>query len=388
MIYFNEIKILLLLITQPRSHLPSNFSYSEINWDRVLDYAQDNKVLSFILHPLACTRCQQIIPEKTLDEIIKKQLVYSYIYKLQKKEKNKLISIFWKQKIKAIPMKDYSYYGLRYPFSGFPEKLDIDFFLPFNSSPKIDRIMSQQKYVSIEYDFPKDNFASLEKDYVKKKHSFQILVNYHFKDALPATKGKINPLSQKKVDKFTKQYIRSLKKFSHYKFFLPSLEMNFVFLCLHFFFRDNFNGLRTLYEISQLVKQYGGEMDWQRMFRIVKKLEVESYFIFVVKISNIVFGAPLKPVVEDKIKKSFNINLALKLYSPFLSAVAEGPEEWTNPKHNRSIRLYRFLLRLILWQKPLIRKVGPRLIIYFWIYFLPTYFLLKRAEKSNLSLVS
>lgn len=375
--------LLFYLIRNPNHHLPESSLSTKINWVVFIKYLHLNKAFPFAEHLLKCPKCRKKIPTKHQYTLEATYLSVRLKWEIQKKEGARIYRTLYREGVSAVPFKDYSCWGMNYPGTTFPQKADIDIFITKKNYSQIDRIMSSLGYQPIDLPFPKDKFALLEKDYTRKIKRAPLLINFHFKDALPGTDGKVNPLSQPIIDRFSKLFVQSLKKDKN-GFLLPSFELNFIFLCLHFFFRDKFAGLRTLYEISQYIGQFNEKINWDYTLKITREMKVESYFLFVIKIANSVFDVELPGAIEQRISCVKSVNIALKFYFPRLTAIPDGPEEFLNPKKNKKIWAYYFFIKLILWQKPFWKKLGPTTIILFFIYFIPTYFLLKRNDKSSL----
>lgn len=372
----SALELLIWLAKNPNRHLPKTLELKMIDWDVFLEFAHLNRIIPFTWHILWCEKCCHKIPSKTLIQLQGIYLFSKAQWKIQVKEQEKISHLLFEREILNIPIKDYRCYGLRYPRFIFPEKFDIDFFVPEEEYWFVDQTMLLANYKPKVFPFPKDKFALLERDYVKKMNK-SLLVNFHFKDILPETEGKVNPLNPKIVKHFSKIFIKSIKRDKD-GIFLPSLELNFIFVCLHFFFRDRFAGLRTLYEISQHLGQFNEKINWDYTFKITREMKVESYFLFVIKIASLVFDVKLPEKIRRRVSYVRSINIALKFYFPILSALTPTLEELSNPKINNSLAAYRFFIKLILWQKPFYRKIGPRTILFFLIYFLPIYLRLRK----------
>lgn len=369
---FPTLNLLLYLVQNPTHHLPKNLNLKKIDWNLLLKYTNLNRCLPFLEHFLDCPKCRKTVPQEFLSALKISYLAALSKSKVQEKEKEKIFNSFYPKNIIIVPLKDCSFWNLKYPSSVFIQKVDIDFFSPVNNYHAVDQIMRSQGYKPLKSPFPKDKFALLERDYMNLKNK-NLLINFHFKDALPGTEGKVNPLDKKTINRFTDIFTKSINQ-KRNGIFLPSLETNIIFICLHFFFRDRFAGLRTLYDISQNLRQFKEKINWSQCLKITQDLEVESYFLFVLKIASLVFKTPLPAHISRRLLRVKRVSFALKFYFPLLSALAEGPEEWLNRKINRDLRFYRFFFfRLILWQKSLLRKIGPRTLILFLIYFIPTY---------------
>lgn len=376
---FSTIDSLILLVKKPNNHLFVRSNFKQINWDFFIKYLYLNKTVPFSYHLLNCRRCQKKIPEKTLILLKNNYLSTRLRWIIQKEEKIKICRTLYQKNIIGIPFKDYTFWGLKYPPSIFPQKEDIDIFIQSEDYNPVDRIMLKLLYQPIGFPFPKDKFALFENNYISKLNRF-LIINFHFKDVLPGNEGKINPLDQEVIDYFNKIFKKSIRRNKN-GFFLPSLELNFIFVCLHFFFRDRFAGLRTLYEISQHVRQFNQKINWDYTLKITQEMKVESYFLFVIKIASLIFDVKLPEGIERRISCFRSVNVALFFYYPILTALPDGPEDFIKPKKNKKFWSYYFFIKLILWQKPFWRKIGPRMLIIFLIYVIPTYFILKRNDK-------
>ncbi|MDO8551796.1 MAG: nucleotidyltransferase family protein [bacterium] len=369
-------KLLVYFVQNTNRHLPKS-SIREKNWNMFIKYAKLNRCVPFLWHLIKCPDCQKLIPKRTIN-------VFNNIYfgaysqwKYQENEKKKIYKKLRQKKVISVPFKDHAFGGLKYRSPIFPQKGDVDIFVPVENSLLIDRVMFSEGYKLIDFPFPKDKFALLEKNYIKKIKGVSLLFNFHFKEILTGTEGKVNPLNKNVVESFTTNFTDSIKK-NQKGAFTPSIELSFISFCLHFFFRDRFAGLRSLYEISQYLSQFNNKLKWEKALETTGQLGLESYFLFVLKIANLVFNSSLPQEVSRRIERKKNVQIALKFYFPSLSAMTESPEEWLNHKINKDLWHYRFFIKLILWEKPFYRKLGPRALFLFLFYFLPTYFRLRK----------
>lgn len=371
-----ELELLLFIVKNPRGHLPKTLFGGKLKWKAVSTYLGRNKLIPFLAHHFNCPKCSKLFPPKFSSLVRQQYLKASFLENIQKKEKKKLGQLLSKNDIQAITLKDYLVYGIKYPRGIFSQKVDIDFFLPHDSPffrKKIGQIMQSLGYQRIVFPPPKDRFALLEQDYVKNG---QLYINFHLRDALPETEGKISPINPPAVKRFTKLFTSSIKK-TKIGLFVPSLEMGFLFTCFHFFFRDYFTGLRTLWEIHLLLVQKGRRLDWKKIINIAKTLELENYLLFVLGISRLVFKTPLPTIIEQETRPA--VKLALNLYHPALTLLVP---RWRKKDNQMELFHYRFFLKLLLWPKPFWQKLGPRVLYLFFRYFLPVliFFKLKKLK--------
>jgi len=371
-----ELRFLVWLSRNPKKHIPQK--YYQLDWLNTIKHAENNKIIPFFSHIVDCDSCQKKIPKERRIVLRKRLSGKILTYGLQEKEKNKICRHLSEKKIQVVLLKDIQAYNTRYSKSIFPQKTDIDFFILKPNGQKIKtlkRLMENLGYKTrkrITPEFLRGRFDRLALNYVKRLGPATVAIDFHLDEVLPEGKGKVSPINKEINQKFTPIFTSSISQAKGGKYFLASQELHLLFWCWHFFLRDSCQGLRSLFDIAQICKQ--NSLDWERMLKIAKELQLLSYFLFVINVAHQVHLIKLPREVLSEIEKDKRVKMALKLYSPSLTAHAESHDERIDKKVNKELKKYFFLIKLILWEKPLIYKIGPRAIFYSF-YYLPKVFL-------------
>ncbi len=374
-----ELKFLIWLAQNPQKHLPKK--YYQLEWERVIKYAEKNRIIPFFYHFINCQSCRKKLPKKWQKLLEKRLMGATYVHQVQEKEKDKINHEFSKKKIIIVPLKDISVYKINYPPNLFSQKTDLDFFISeIRQKELIGKIMKSLGYQFRQLAVPKKYLSKFDErslNYIKKTGATKIMIDFHIGEILPESKRKVNPITKEVNEKFTQAFIKSIHLHKKSHFHLASPEVHFLFWCWHFFLRDNCQKLRTLFDLAQICKQ--PNINWNKTLAIAQELRLSAYFLFVVALTRQIFKVRLPLKVSRAISKTPSVSLALKLYSPLLTAQAESAEELLNEKLNKESRRYFFLIKLLLWEKPTIFKLGPRVLFYSF-YYLPLVYLKSRLN--------
>jgi hypothetical protein len=334
--------VLRKLLLKPKSHFYFFKKFKENNWQALFDIILKNKLSAFLSHLILCSACKKKVPLKWQKKFKNLYLSQLLVNKALQKEKNVLNKVLKRKGIKVIELKNVSKLNVL-PAGIFNNQTDIDFLANITDKNRLTLVLKHLNFKLVNkippslYSKP---FVIPENQY-KKRGSFET-IEIKFKP-LPPSNSKINPLNNKKIDYLSTLFWKNVKK-PGINFLLQEHEL--LFLILHFFFKDNLQGLKALYNIHMIISKKSKKINFKYILHLSKQLQITNYIIFTLMLSKKMFKTKLSKLITNK--RNLKINVALYLFNPALSCLVLSPSQKNNKLLFKNIKSYFSFINLLL----------------------------------------
>lgn len=315
---------------------------------RLYEKAILNKVPHALAHFVKCRSCYSLLKptaQKKIAQLQKISLLSQFLYE---REKQQLVTLMKKHKIRGIFFKD-SAEKLRRKFF---LTTDIDFLLDPKSAEMLDIVLTEQGYRKKAYP-PKEITYSQKGRLHIDVHT--LLAYPHFESLTKSEQNMIADLSAETLSPSSqhKQNSHELKK-----------ENLLFVLCVRYLLNDLMTGLGGLEEIVRLARALT-PTQWRSFLQRAQRYHFSNEALFLMATGSQVFQIPLPSRIRSA------LSWKTKLMSAYVQPewLAEFPKlkQWTWEK-NRTMahRHYKRLgiMKLILSEKtPYTRLIRPKIIV-------------------------
>lgn len=359
-------QLLAFLIKTEKNQCPPD-KYFPLNEKELLFLAQKNKAVPFLFHLIDCPVCKQKINKEFVKKISKFQKA-SLVLPLLYQEEKKIIGKFCqKEKIKAILIKDFSFYPQMKHHQDFLMGLDLDFLIDIKNSAKIESFLKKRGYkleLHLKLRNKNGQIIYQEKTFIHPQK--KVNLDFHYQIAIPQ-ENEFHFLTTEIIKTATEKIIQNSNYKKKIGLYVPNQEYFLTSLLIHYLGSDLLKGLRNLFDIIKFVNLYDEQINWKKVLKLCQQFQIKNSALFVLFLGSQNFNLPM----PKNLQKTTKIPLKVRFFAPYWSVekIANFPpiKKWNKrSKEAKEIFYENFFLRLFLADTiPFSRLIRPRIIFFF-----------------------
>lgn len=337
---------------------------TETQWHYLKDALLRNRMIIYLYHFLHCRTCRRTMSGVTKNCLNREYHSSIAVYLRYLTMKKRIKSYLRKHPMIIVELKDITSEDLRkyYPDFFYPMKFDIDLWGRESDVKSVDKMLQSMGYTG--YRVRKgyvylDQYEYLDSDkkrFPKPGEAINKLgVEFRYQIISADVFKKVTFLSapdrQKLNQEIWDKVIHSSDGFGRLNASQILLERILIF-----FFDDNCQGLKNLFDIWLLVTYK--KIDWEYIYILADKYKLENVISFIISLAIKTFDRKNTNIPLDIQNPSSSVRLALRifylynsLYSPLYSH-----ESINNKPYSKDSYLF-FLISGFLWSTDLPRKV-------------------------------
>jgi len=261
--------------------------FSNLNWNYIFNQADYHQISPYIYVNLK--KSDASVPKEFKKEFKLRYITslsqYIYLEYAFKELASKLIN----EKTEFVPLKGFALAGFLYKDPTVRPVTDIDILVKQEDLHKIHKILAKHGY--------KKTFAGLSDKYYREYHCHYmyvkngILIEVHWALSFDKPNKIVIPELWERTDDF-KIHGLTLKNLSK--------EDTLLALLLHQRRFDKPLYLKTLLDISILLKKFKNQIDWNYVIKLAIKNKLKSLFFLILFIVNKLFSTPVPKEIFDK----------------------------------------------------------------------------------------
>lgn len=333
------------------------FPIIQEDWDLLIEILIRNRLLAYLYHFIFCKKCQVFIPHGSLNYI--KRVYYagltmSFRYEKLRMQVNHYLK---KHSLALVILKDTTFDSLKkyYPNYYYQLKFDLDLWGKRESLTTFKKIAGKMNYSGYQIRYNNESLEQFEFVLNKKNPPANLpnIENLGIELRLQIITAPILP------EKIRKSLDRDIwKTIKLHKRGLTKLDVNEAFFirALIFFIDDRSQGMKSLFDFWLYLKHK--ELNWDYLSVKIKKYKLINIFNFIILLTTMTFGNPVKDKPYQASSPSLSVLLALKLikaypcaYKPFF------PHEFSDKKVGIKEKYIYGLVNVLLFDISFVHKV-------------------------------
>ena len=228
-----------------------------LNWEEVLESALSQGVAPLLCHNLKKIQKSKLIPEKVMDRLEKAYYANVARNMFFYKELKRILEAFHEKGVKVIVLKGPALDKTVYGDIGLRTFGDLDLLVKEEDLAYAKKVMSDLEYVFNESYAPEEWYRQkhFHFPYNHSDNSVQVEIHWHIMKNRPFCI---------QIDEWWER--TNMMKIDNYEILIPSPEDMLIHLCLHLF-KHGYpceQTLRGLCDISETLRYYRKEINWQR----------------------------------------------------------------------------------------------------------------------------
>lgn len=322
--------------------------------------ASRNKLSHLLFHCLrcsTCSRCMSVRMQKQLSRLRMNTVAKLLLYE---KEREAFRSFLCRKHIHAVEFKCFR-----------NDNLTNENALFFHRSADLDVLVSKKDFRRIASEYLRMGYTKKTKGRYKEIQLVHPVskfeIDLHFLLAYPHYGG-LNSTEYTVIKKFTNALLERGDKI-HDGFISISREHYILSLCIRYWYNDMLCGLYSLYELMQFCYTQRTNIRWEQVFHLADMYSMRNEMLYILKLGNRIFGAPLPREVIDRITyriRVFSCSITIwdiVIFPPISKWYHKRFRDISHKKYTKF-----FILKILINQRtPLLRCMRPRILAFVFI---------------------